>query len=290
MKARISFLGQVCSAIGLAIAVVGTAFPAAAGSPALREPTVYEDRNNNGTFDAGDVDLSGFPAEQNIETTESVVVNRLSIGQEPYIVKRITAGRRITLRGTVAMTAKLGELRLTAPELQIANNTSISAISHIDAEISGPIIIGNNVKMQSLGKSPSKGFGSILLSGHTIQAGSNFYIAVFDSLHAEATRGALTIGPLANLRSIGGPLFFEAQSRISIQGARSISGKAGVDFWLPNRSTGVTDVTGSRLSASADGQVSFYHGDVNFTPALIPSAYCLYYTADDPDGVVCVEP
>src|SRR5262245_48279596 len=174
MKTDIVFWGRVCSTIALAISLVGMAIPVFAQPAAPAEPAVYEDRNNNGVFDLGDHDLSGLPAGENISTTESVVINRLSIRVEPYVLKRITAGKTVTIKGNIAITTKQGQLRISARELRIANNVSITVVSYLDAEISGLVIIGDNVKMQSLGRSASMGYGTISMRGHDIQAGTNF--------------------------------------------------------------------------------------------------------------------
>jgi len=290
MKTDIVLWGRFSSAIALAISLIGTAIPVLAQPAGPVEPAVYEDRNNNGVFDLGDRDLSGLPVGENISTTESVVINRLSIRVEPYVLKRITAGKGVTIRGNIAITTKQGQLRITAPQLRIANNVSITVVSYFDAEISGPVIIGDNVKMQSLGKSASVGYGTISMRGHDIQAGTNFHATVYDGFSAEAIGGELFFGPQATLRTLSGPLYLQATMLISVENARSISGEGGVDFVLENRDRGMAEITGSRLKTGSESQVGFYGGDVNFTSSLISSPrYCLYYTNDHPREVTCVE-
>ena len=291
MKTDVLSWKWVCSTITLAISLVATAPPVVAQSGSLLEPAVYEDRNNNDVFDLGDRDLSDLPAIEDIETTESVVVNRLSLSVEPFTVKQIKAGKKVTIRGNVTMTKKQGELRISARELRIADNVSITVVSYVEVNISGPLIIGDNVKMRSLGKGPSMGYGTIFLRGKNIHTGANFYVAAYDVFSAEATEGELSFGPQANLRTLAGPMFLQATLLISAENARSsINGKGGVDFVLENPAKGVVQITGSRLSTGSEGQVSFYGGDVNFTPSLVSSPrYCLYYTNDNPHDVVCVE-
>src|SRR5262245_53152195 len=262
-------------------------------------PLVYEDRNDNGVYDAGDVDHTPDIEEQQasgyldffLKTSGTVVVGRNVTTSFQFSRIEIEA-RKIVVQANITMTTSHNTVSLTAKELHIADGVSINVRAWFDARIDGPVLIGNNVKIVTIGDSASGGFGSLSLEGGSIQAGSNFIASGRWRLTLKALDGALTTGPRANISSPRELAELYGKTGVNIEG-----GIIRSSLFLTIDSEGDQHLTGTRISTSQRSPLSGGYlllastkGTVDYSPTLISKPYCVgvfphrncYY----PDGSV----
>src|SRR5262245_35280629 len=103
-------------------------------------PLVYEDRNNNGIYDAGDVDHTPNSEQQKasgylevfLKTSGTVVVNRNVT--TPFAFSRIEIeAQKILVQANITMTTAHNTVSLTAKELHIADGVTINVRAWFDA-------------------------------------------------------------------------------------------------------------------------------------------------------------
>jgi len=285
---------------GLAVAIVLVSISASVSAATIPSgPLVYEDRNDNGVYDAGDVDHTSAIEEQRasgyfdffLKASGTVVVNRNVTTQFQFSRIEIEA-RKIVVLASITMTTSHNTVSLTAKELHIADGVTINVRAWFDARIDGPVLIGNNVKIVTIGDSASGGFGSLSLEGDSIQAGSNFIASGRWRLTLKALDGALATGPRANISSPRELAELYGKTGVNIEG-----GTIRALTFLTIDSEGDQHLQGTRMSISRGSALSGGYlllastkGTVDYSPTLISKPYCVgvfphrncYY----PDGSV----
>jgi hypothetical protein len=239
-------------------------------------PAIFDDRNNNGVFDAGDVDITAIvTVDMTYATTESIVLGRYAGPKRWGIVMLLKAGKDIRVTGSfdpgyagsIALIAK-GTVRVS---------DGVTILSHSGIEIDAQdIVVGNNVLLTSThGHAGGNHYSQIRLdASRNVQVGTRLRAIALYSVVLHADAGALAVGAgavlqaptvvlEAGVRIVADKVVMKAKEQIgvfglrpgasvSLKGATGVVGRDGAIYI--HAPGGSVDITGARFNVAPDIQ------------------------------------
>ena len=247
-------------------------------SGAVAGPTpniAYEDRNNNGVFDDGDVDIVNvLLVDGYFVSDRSVVVARLVVPQGlPSMGILIQAAKNITVTGSIDP-GYPGFVTLIAGGI-VRLGDKVILKSHSGIEIDAQdIVVGNNVLLTSTHSHVGGShYSQIRLdASRNVQVGTRLRAIALYSVVLHADSGALTVGPSSVLQAptvdldagasiVADKVVMKAKEQVgvfglgpgvsvSLKGATAVVGRDGAIYI--HAEGGAVDITGARFNVVPD--------------------------------------
>ena len=246
-----------------------------AADAAVTTPVAFEDRNNNGVFDAGDVDISEFlrlkwifKTAQSVVITGPIKITEPNRDPDTSLCRGlfITAGKNITVNGSITNPGYAGSLLLSAGgRLTIGSKVTLNARTHVELISSDSIVIGDSVKMYAKGEGAFFYGAVTATSARDITVGQKFVAQTVDNVTLHSLAGNLAVGPGAQITTER--VHLDALGSITADGAR-LKGKTLVSVFSMSGS-GPISLRSSASTVGLDGsiQISAATGTVDLTAA-----------------------
>lgn len=174
----------------------------------------FEDRNNNGAFDAGDRDITAELIESSVfVTTESVVF----VGKTLQSPKRgytngftVLAGKNITIEASLNGGGFGSTLLMTAENISVGDGVKLEARNFVTLSARNALTLGDGVSLRSAGD-----IGLSSARGHIV-VGEKLNVSSSElGIYVSAIAGAVTIGEGAKMSCRRASLSISARQGIT---------------------------------------------------------------------------